>query len=116
MSQAEEDVKLPLGDQAAVPLTKITEYLLNEAHPQGRAKAAFFRRLGYHPGRPEQLQEAMLELARTSDVAETTFRFGRKYVGTGTLHAPSGRRVRIVTVWVLLANAPPPIPVTAYPA
>ncbi len=73
--QGEENVKLPHGDQAAVPLAEITEHLPNEAHPQGRAKAAFFGRLGYHRGRPGQLQHAIRELARSSDMAETTFPF-----------------------------------------
>ena len=109
-------MKLPYADQAEVPLRKITEYLLNEAHPQGRAKAAFFKRFGYRGERPEQLQRDLRELARTSEMMETTHPFGRKYAGVGTLSTPDGRQVRVVTVWVLPGDAPPPVLVTAYPA
>jgi hypothetical protein len=109
-------VKLPYADRAVVPLPKITGYLLNEAHPQGRAKAAFFRRLGFRREQPELLRRALLQLARTSDMTETTFEFGRKYAGVGMLNAPNGQRVRLLTVWVLRADQPPPVLLTAYPA
>jgi hypothetical protein len=99
-----------------VPLPKVTEYLLNEAHPQGRAKAAFLRRLGFRREQPDPLRRALLQLARTSDMTETTFEFGGKYAGVGVLNAPNGQEVRVLTVWVLHANQPPPILVTAKPA
>ena len=109
-------MQLPYADRAVVPVRKITEYLLNEAHPQGRTKAAFFQRLGFRREQPDQLQRALLQLAQTSDMTETAFAFGRKYAGVGVITAPNGRRVRLVTVWVLRANQPPPVLVTAYPA
>jgi hypothetical protein len=109
-------VKLPYADQAVVPLRKITEYLLNEGHPQGRAKAAFFRRLGFRREQSDLLRRALLQLAQSSDMTETAFEFGRKYAGVGLLNAPNGQRVQVVTVWVLPANQPPPVLVTAYPA
>lgn len=109
-------MQLPYAAQAVVPLPKITEYLLNEAHPQGRAKAAYFRRLGFSRERPDALRRALLQLARTSDMTETRIAFGRKYAGVGALEAPNGQVVRVLTVWVLRADQPPPILVTAYPA
>ena len=36
-------VKLPGVATAVVPKVKVTSYLFSEAHPTGRAKAAFFR-------------------------------------------------------------------------
>lgn len=109
-------MKLPFGDQAIVPPGKITEYLLSESRPEGRAKAAFFRSLGFRRESPGELEEALLRMARTVDVTELTFSFGTKYVGTGPLPCPDGRRAQVIVVWVLLNNQPPPRFVTAYPA
>ena len=107
---------LPYADQAIVPLPKITEYLLNETHPHGGAKAAFFLQLGYRRERAELLIDDLLRVARTSDMTAIEIAYGRKYAGVGILDTPSGRRVNVRTVWVLRAGQPPPLFVTAYPA
>jgi hypothetical protein len=99
-----------------VPARKIPEYLLSESHPEGRAKAAFFRSFGFRRDRPEVLEAALLLLARTVDVTEMPFAFGTKYVGTGSLQCPDGREAQVIVVWVLLDHQPPPRFVTAYPA
>ncbi|WP_416223734.1 DUF6883 domain-containing protein [Thermoflexus sp.] len=39
---------LPNAGNAYVPLSKITRYLLSETHSVGRAKARFFRALGFN--------------------------------------------------------------------
>ena len=109
-------MELPFANEAVVPEAKLTHYLLSPVHPEGRSKAAFFSRLGFEQARPEPLRQALLQLARTSDMTEIVFTFGRKYVGTGTLTSPNGTRVAVVTVWVLRGNLPPPMLVTAYPA
>jgi hypothetical protein len=109
-------VKLPYGDTAIVPTEKITEYLLNPSHEVGTAKAAFFTRFGFRRDVPHVLEYALLDLARTVEMTEMIFKFGRKYVGRGRLSCPDGRHVDIITVWVLRDNRPPPFFVTAYPA
>lgn len=109
-------MQLPYAAEAIVPLEKITQYLLNDAHPEGRSKAAFFRRLGFHPEEPQELKAALLRLAGETEMSESAFAFGLKYVGIGLMACPSGRRVQLVTVWVLRAGLPPPYFVTAYPA
>lgn len=72
---------LPNAENAYVPLSKITRYLLSETHSVGRAKARFFRALGFNERHPELLQEALLEVARESlvrGILETPY--GSKYV------------------------------------
>lgn len=108
-------MRLPHADAAVVPLEKITLYLLNDAHPEGRGKAAFLRHFGFRVEQPQVLQEELLRLAREIDVRESTFAYGLKYVGVGVLNCPNGRRARITTVWVLRMGQPPPYLVTAYP-
>lgn len=109
-------MKLPFADQAVVEEAKLTEYLLNPSHPQGHSKAHFFGRLGFDRQRPDLLRQALLYLARTADVEESTSAYGVKFVGVGTLQSPTGREARVATVWILKDGTPPPILVTAYPA
>lgn len=109
-------MQLPYAEQAVVPLEKITGYLLNEAHPEGSGKAAFFRHVGFRVDQHGVLQAALLGLARTTEVQESTSPYGLEYVGVGVLNCPNGRRARILTVWVMRLGHPPPYFVTAYPA
>jgi len=51
---------LPYLENAVVPLDKLTDYLLNESHPQGRAKARFFRQFGYTLANATDLAAALL--------------------------------------------------------
>jgi hypothetical protein len=50
--------KLPNIDAVIVEDAKLTEYLLNPAHPRGAAKANFLARFGFSAERPEQAREA----------------------------------------------------------
>jgi uncharacterized protein DUF6883 len=109
-------VKLPYADLAIVSDAKLIDYLLDPEHPQGRGKAIFFFVLGYRREQPDVLRRALLELARTVEVSETTSAFGRKFSGQGELATPSGRTVRLITVWMLPDGEPPPQLVTAYPS
>jgi hypothetical protein len=109
-------MQLPYAESAVVPIEKITSYLLNDAHPEGGGKAAFFRHFGFRVEQPSVLQEELLRLSREVDVQESVFAYGLKYVGVGTINCPNGRRARITTVWVLRQGQPPPYFVTAYPA
>jgi hypothetical protein len=109
-------MRLPYAELAVLPFEKVTGYLLNDAHPEGRSKAAFFQRVGFRTDEPHILRRALLDLAPVVDVEEIVFTFGRKYIGVGIIRTPSGREVAVVTVWVLRRGQPPPYFVTAYPA
>jgi len=108
-------MSLPFVDQAVVSHTKLVEYLLNPDHPRGRGKAQFFIRLGFRREHPEVLRQALMRLAATAEMTETSGVFGRKFVGAGDLETPAGRTVRVVTIWMLVDGLPPPHLVTAYP-
>lgn len=109
-------MKLPFAEQAVVPETKLTQYLLNREHPQGGSKARFFLGLGFEREQPELLGQELVRSTLTSNMTETIFEFGRKYAGIGMVRSPHDRWVRVWTVWVLRNGLPPPILVTAYPA
>lgn len=109
-------MKLPYANRATISEQKLVSYLLNPEHPRGRGKASFFLGVGYRREEPQVLRQALLRLATTTDYAEMSTPFGRKFVGKGLVLAPSGHNVLVVTVWILADDLPPPALVTAYPS
>lgn len=109
-------VRLPFAEQAVIDERKLTDYLLNATHPQGHSKSRFFTHVGFDREDPEIFRQALLQLARTSDMLESISAYGTKFIGQGTLHIPSVANVQVTTVWILVDGAPPPRFVTAYPA
>ena len=109
-------MKLPRGDDAVVPLRKLTEYLLSETHPVGSSKAGFFRNRGFCNDNFRLLENGLLALARDEDVIEVTSSpHGVKYVIDGQIEAPRGGMIVVRTVWIIESDQGPPRFVTAYP-
>jgi hypothetical protein len=109
-------MKLPNRDDARLPLRKLTEYLLSVAHPVGRAKAKFFRGLGFDENNAPLLQQGLLAIARNEELIDTVAStHGRKYVVDGELPTPAQGLASIRTVWIVEADDPRPRFVTAYP-
>lgn len=103
-------------DEAQVTEAKVLGYLLSTDHPTGADKAAFFRAIGYRRSEWTRLRDDLLGLARQGDVAdEEKTTYGVKYVVDGSVKSPSGRTVRLRTVWI--SDEPDGLPrlVTAYP-
>ena len=108
-------MKLPNAERAIIAPEKLREYLLSPSHPIGRYKAAYFRQFGYDQGRWEALGNDIRSiLTNRADVLEST-EFGTKYVIRGEMAAPNGRKLAIVTVWIILDSEDIPRFVTAYP-
>lgn len=109
-------MKLPNVDQADVPLEKITSYLLNTGHDEGRGKALFFLHVGFSVEQWAVLAQTLLRHAQEHEVvkAETT-RFGTRYVIEGAMQTPNGRIVQIRSVWSIAQHESNPRLVTAYP-
>jgi len=107
---------LPDGDRARVDQTKITEYLLSQSHPDGRAKAEFFMRFGFRPENWQVLAEA-LRLVGTSNPVTGVVRsaHGVRYTVDGSLSAPDGRTPRVRTVWIAEPEGSGPRLITAHP-
>jgi hypothetical protein len=93
-------MKLPNARAARVDRKKLEGYLLSSTHPIGRPKAQFFLAMGFGETDAAILECALLEMARTGEVAETTTSpHGVKYTVNGMLSTPSGRRVKLRTIW-----------------
>jgi hypothetical protein len=110
-------MQLPNGLQAYIPSEKLSAYLLSETHAVGKAKATFFRALGFNETNLPLLEHGLLALAHNAPVQDVVpSPHGVKYIIEGVLEAPSGASPRIRTVWILETGEINPRFVTAYPA
>jgi len=110
-------MSLPNYEKAYVPTQKLRDYLLSETHAVGRAKAKYFRSLGYTEKDADQLAGDLLKIAQSEGVRqEVASDYGTKYVIDGDLVTPVGTTVRLRTVWVVELYDERPRFVTAYPA
>ena len=101
---------------AVIDQRKLTEYLLSDRHSVGRHKARVFRALGYRADDPERLAADLMTVARSGNlVAAWNTGFGSRYIADGAVHTPSGRTMRLRTIWVVPRGTPSPRFVTAYP-
>jgi hypothetical protein len=109
-------MNLPQANNARVDLTKITEYLLNAAHPDGATKARFFFKFGFIPGNPDLLADALKEHAMQNPVSTVVKNeFGIRYTVDGPLGTPDRRNPLLRTVWIIEAEGDAPRLITAYP-
>ena len=109
-------MKLPNAERAVVERGKISDYLLNSAHPDNGGKAAFFLSLGYKRDDWRLLAAALHRLAVATEVArsmETTH--GIKYVLDGSIETPGGKMTAVRTIWIVDRGLDRPRLVTAYP-
>ena len=98
-----------------VPLAKVTDYLLNQAHPVGKSKARYFMNLGYSPDRPQPFIEALVIHGQISNVHEVRKKENAYLMAVkGPLLSPKGKPT-IITVWYLEEGSETARLVTAYP-
>jgi len=110
-------MSLPNFEEAYIPKQKIADYLLSETHAIGKAKARFFRSVGYTEKHADQLTEALLMIAKSEKVSrEIVSTYGTKYLIDGEIATPLGITARLRTVWVVESHNKRPRFVTAYPA
>ena len=57
---------LPDRDQTYIPKQKLKEYLLSETHIIGKAKAKYFRSIGYTEKNANELAKALLMIAKSN--------------------------------------------------
>ena len=114
---------LPNAAVAIVARRKVVDYLLSEAHPDGRGKARFFSAHGFVPSDWEALAAALREHVMTHGVVEAVeTSFGSAVCCPGHAGFPGRPAARgaagVVhpkTVWFIRKERDVPEPVTAYP-
>lgn len=109
-------MKLPHRKNAYIPKEKLTDYILSETHADGKLKAKLFRKFGFNETNVSLLEKSLLNIAYTQkvkDIVESIH--GTKYVIDGKIKTPSGKILKIRTVWILEPNKNAPRFVTTYP-
>ena len=82
--------RIPNYERAYIPGQKLREYLLSETHAIGKAKAKFFRSLGYNDDNVERMERELINIARTEFIAEESKTyFVIKYTVDGEVLLPT---------------------------
>lgn len=109
-------MKLPNRNAAIVSREKIVNYLLSDAHPRGRSKAAFFKSYGFNAERWEELTKTLKQHALEHDVSKVEESpFGMRYNVVGKIAAVDGRSPNVLSVWFIDIGEKVPRLVSAYP-
>ena len=109
-------MKLPNVENAVVDREKITDYLLNPAHPDNGCKALFFLSHGFRADHWQTLATAFRRLAETTEVFKSVASaHGQKYIVDGPLETPGGKTPLVRTVWIIDLGLTTPRLVTADP-
>jgi hypothetical protein len=112
-------VKDKMKDDVIVDAAKVRDYLLSPAHPIGRFKVPFFGALGYSRRDWRRLRRDLVDMGQrgqvTAAAANPSDAPGTKYEVRGISKGPSGRRIEIVTIWIVAPDDKRPRLVTAYP-
>ncbi len=109
-------MRMPDVDRAVVEERKITQYLLNAAHPDNGGKAGFFNSLGFTVAGWPVLAEALRAHARDAEVLRCVeSQHGCKYVLDGPIETPDRIMATIRSIWIVDLTKQVPRLVTAYP-
>ena len=109
-------MKLPNAHLSVVAREKISDYLLNPAHPDNSGKAEFFAVLGFNREDGSALADAFRKLAQSAEVSKSMASLhGQKYVLDGRIESASGQAAVVRTIWIVDRGQDAPRLVTAYP-
>ena len=109
-------MRLPDSEHLQVDREKIVDYLLSPSHPDGQAKAEFFRRFGFRREEWNVLAEALRRYGLTHPIAKTVESpHGTRYSVDGPIESPDGRNPCIRSVWMIDAGSMSPRLITAHP-
>jgi hypothetical protein len=79
-------MRLPNLELVVVPRAKVVDYLLSDAHRDGRHKAAFCKRFGFAVAEWERLAESLREHAAQHDVIRVEASpYGQRYIIEGII-------------------------------
>lgn len=109
-------MRLPNSGKAVIPREKLINYILSETHSTGKFKARFFLGLGFNERNVSLLEGSLYILANSEEIQEEyPTIYGIKYVLEGKMNTPSGRIVKIRTVWIIEHSQSRPRFITMYP-
>jgi hypothetical protein len=100
---------------ADIPAEKLRDYLLSQVHPVGRYKSVVFRSLGYSADQWPLLERDLRSMLVAEATALEVTEHGPKYAVRGAVTGPNGRKMAVLSVWIILLGEAAPRFVTAYP-
>lgn len=108
--------QIPNYEKATIDPVKLQDYVLSDSHPIGRFKAALFQQMGYARRNWEQFAEDIctLHLPLDAELGEET-KYGQKYIIAGDIKGPSGKVIRLKSIWIILTGEDFPRFITIYP-
>ena len=107
--------RLSQPDALIVEEKKVTEYLLNLAHPEGGSKAKHFRNRGFTDEDWTKMADALRQHGATQPVTDSsTNKHGTKFEVQCHITTPDGKNPCILTAWIQEGDKPPRL-VTAHP-
>ena len=116
MANTVSQKKLPNRQAAIIEEKKITTYLLNLNHDDGKSKAKFFLECGFTLQEWKLFAESLREHAFNNEIAKITpSPFGQKFTIECHLSTPDGLNPCIRVVWIILEGTTEPRLATAYP-
>lgn len=102
-------------DHPAIPVGKITGFLLSQSHPIARAKASFFLGCGCTREEPQSLIDALIVHGKAHRAYSRPSPYGLKYIVEGAMDTPTRGPVLVCSVWMIETEGEAPVFVTAYP-
>ncbi len=109
--------QLPNVGNAVLDDAKITQYLLNDAHPQNQGKAKFFMMFGFTLANWQELRKALLDHPHSNVVvSQTIFQYGEMYEVSCSIASPDGRNPCVRSFWAIEPPRTDPKFITAYAA
>lgn len=113
---ADPVMKLSSYGETYVAKEKITEYLLNLDHDDGKSKAKFFLARGFTLEHWESLVDALRQHAIDNEIAKIKQgQRGQKFIIECNISTPDQKNPCIRTVWALRNGETAPRLITAYP-
>jgi hypothetical protein len=109
-------ISLSNADQARIPPSKLTDYLLNESHPRGSPKARLLMSVtGFSRDDSQALESAIrMHLERAAVEHGKPSPYGIKYEVVGPLVGPGGH-IQVRSIWMIDHGETVPNFVTLFP-
>ncbi|MEM9814857.1 MAG: DUF6883 domain-containing protein [Cyanobacteria bacterium P01_D01_bin.6] len=108
--------KLPNRQAAIIEEKKITTYLLNLNHDDGKSKAKFFLERGFTLEQWQLFADSLREHASNNEIAKIIpSPFGQKFIIECHLSTPDEINPCIRVVWIMEEDSTQPRLATAYP-
>lgn len=95
-------MRLPNAERAVVDIVKLRSYCLNSYHPEGRHKArVFMATLGLGSADAEELRDALLAAARTSEATVGEIdEYGQRF-WVDFMMRRGGRETQVRSSWII---------------